>query len=161
VHRREPLIHSSGRSAIMLSTFGRRSGSSKSRSPARSRLRARCPRVRPGIECLEDRALLSVCLVDRLTDVGGGREVVGDLRYCIEQTQDQDSIQFAVQGTINLTRALPDLTRSVSIEGPGPELMTVRGQGTAGRYRIFTVTTEATVSIAGLTVSNGVSSNGG
>ena len=82
--------------------------------------------LRPRLEALEGRTLLSVCTVDRLTDVGEGKEMMGDLRYCIEQAQDEDSIQFAVKGTINLTRALPDLTRSISIDGLGADLLTVR-----------------------------------
>src|SRR5262245_5668682 len=122
---------------------------------------ARRPRYVARPEALEDRTLLSVCLVDRLTDLGEGKEFVGDLRYCLTQAQDKDSIQFAVQGTINLTRALPDLTRSISIEGPGANLLTVR-RDTGGDYRILTVAGGATVSVAGLTATNGrVSSIGG
>src|SRR5262249_13967341 len=109
---------------------------------------ARRPRSVTRLEALEDRTLLSVCLVDRLTDLGEGKGFVGDLRYCIEQTQDKDSIQFAVKGTINLTRALPDLTRSISIEGPGADLLTVQ-------QRRIPVSSTATVSISGLTLSNG------
>src|SRR5262249_45997613 len=129
----------------------RRSDNSKSRSSVRSRSRAR---FQPHLDRLEDRTLLSVCLVDRLTDVGEGKEFVGDLRYCLEQAQDQGSIQFLVKGTINLPRALPDLTRSISIEGPGADLLTVR-RNTGGDYRIFTVGSSATVRLSGLTISNG------
>src|SRR5262249_25077259 len=118
------------------------------------RPRPRWPRYVTRLEALEDRTLLSVCLVDRLTDLGEGKELMGDLRYCLTQAQDKDSIQFAVQGAINLTRALPDLTRSISIEGPGASMLTVR-RNTFGGYRIFTVTSSATVSLSGLTISNG------
>src|SRR5262245_33774157 len=101
------------------------------------RPRPRWPRYVTRLEALEERTLLSVCVVDRLTDVGEGKELVGDLRYCLEQAQDKDRLQFAVVGTINLTRALPQLTRSISIEGPGADLLTVRRS--TGFYRIFTV----------------------
>src|SRR5262245_39285950 len=111
-------------------------------------------KVRPRLEVLEDRSLLSVCLADRLTDLGEGKDFVGDLRYCVTEAQDGDSIQFLVKGTINLTRALPNLARSISIEGPGADLLTVR-RDTGGSYRIFTVSSSATVSISGLTISNG------
>src|SRR5262245_27270408 len=111
-------------------------------------------KVRPRLEVLEDRSLLSVCLADRLTDLGEGKDFVGDLRYCVTEAQDEDSIQFLVKGTINLTRALPDLTRSISIEGPGADLLTVR-RNTGGDYRIFTVGSSATVRLSGLTISNG------
>src|SRR5262245_15095336 len=110
--------------------------------------------VRPRLEVLGDRSLLSVCLVDRLTDVGEGKDLVGDLRYCLTQAQDGDRIRFGVTGTINLTRALPDLTRSISIDGPGANLLTVR-RDTGGSYRIFTVAGGTQVAISGLTVANG------
>src|SRR5262245_37320435 len=116
--------------------------------------RPRQPRYVTRLEALEDRTMLSVCLVDRLTDLGEGKEFVGDLRYCITQTQDKDSIQFAVKGTINLTRALPELTRSISIEGPGADLLTVR-RDTGFFYLIFTVSSSATVGLSGLRITRG------
>ena len=88
--------------------------------------RRRCPLYRPVLEILEDRLLLSVFTVDRLTDTGDGANLAGDLRYCITQAADGDSIQFGVQGVINLTGALPDLTHSISMEGPGQDMLTVR-----------------------------------
>ena len=97
----------------------------------------------------------STCTVDRLTDLGEGQGLQGDLRFCITQaTSGADTITFAVTGTVNLTGPLPDLTVSVNIEGPGADLLTVR-RDTGGFYRIFTVGTGATVSISGLTISNG------
>src|SRR6266849_2577185 len=60
---------------------------------------------RPRLEALEDRTLLSTFMVDRLTDMGEGSDLAGDLRYCITQAANGDSIQFGVQGVINLTGA--------------------------------------------------------
>src|SRR5262245_58241154 len=117
-------------------------------------------RSKPRLDRLEDRTLLSVCVVDRLTDLGEGKELMGDLRYCLTQAQDKDRIQFAVEGTINLTRALPQLTRSISIEGPGADRLTV-GPRVTGGGRVFTVSSIATASISGLTISNGVVDTGG
>jgi hypothetical protein len=114
----------------------------------------------PRLEILEERVLLSVCLVDRLTDVGVGEKMAGDLRYCITKAQDDDTIQFGVKGTINLTRALPDLTRSISIEGPGANLLSVR-RNTGGEYRIFTISGTPTVMISGLTITDGRAPEGG
>jgi hypothetical protein len=57
--------------------------------------------------------------------------------------------------TINLTAALPDLTESVSISGPGADQLTVR-RDTGGDYRIFTVTTTGLVTFSGMTISDGV-----
>src|SRR5262249_8205110 len=92
--------------------------------------------------------------VDRLTDAGEGGGFSGDLRYCITNAIAGDTITFDVVGTINLTRALPELNRSISIEGPGADLLAVR-RDTGGVYRIFTVTGTPTIVISGLTIGNG------
>src|SRR5215831_5808982 len=64
----------------------------------------------------------SVFVVDRLSDTGEGSGLRGDLRYCLTQAlSGEDRITFEVNGTIDLTGALPDLTASLSIEGPGPD----------------------------------------
>lgn len=98
--------------------------------------------------------------VDRLTDVGEGEGLAGDLRYCITNANDGDTITFAVTGTISLTRALPTLTRSTSIQAPGASILKVRGNVSLGEFRVFTVG-NATVSITGLAVTNGNVSEGG
>jgi hypothetical protein len=62
-------------------------------------------------------------IVDRLTDTGEGKGIMGDLRYCITQANampGDDTITFAITGTINLTSALPDLTTNIDIQRPGP-----------------------------------------
>jgi hypothetical protein len=103
---------------------------------------------------LESRALPSLFTDDRHTDYGEGKGQAGDLRYCLTQANDRDQVIFSVTGTINLVQALPDLTRSIAIEGPGAEFLTVR-RGSGGFYRIFTVDSGATVSISGLALTNG------
>lgn len=65
-----------------------------------------------------------------------------------------DTITLALTGTINLASALPDLSTNINIQGRGAGLLTVR-RGTGGDYRIFTVANSATVSLVGLTISNG------
>jgi hypothetical protein len=106
------------------------------------------------LEVLEDRTLLSAYTVDRLTDLGEGSDLAGDLRYCITHAADGDDITFGVTGTINLTGALPNLTHNISIQGPGPDRLTVR-RDTGGNYRIFTIAPSTMVSIDGLTIANG------
>src|SRR5713101_8027743 len=92
-----------------------------------SRKRKKLPiPFRPRLEILEDRTLLSVCTVDRLTDLNEGKGNMGDLRYCITNSTDGDAITVGVQGTVNLAGVLPNLTHSISIEGPGADLMTVQ-----------------------------------
>ncbi len=56
-------------------------------------------------------------------------------------------------GTINLTGALPDISSSLTITGPGSGQLTVR-RDTGGDYRIFSIS-NTTVSMSGLTVTNG------
>ncbi len=65
----------------------------------------------------------------------------------------------ALTGTINLAAALPDLARSMTIDGPGAANLTVQ-RGGSGSYRIFTVQNGATVTIQDLTVANGNVSGG-
>ena len=90
--------------------------------------RRRVASFRPFMEVLEDRNLLSTYTVDHLTDDPVGEGLNGSLRYCITHAADGDDITFGegVTGTINLTGALPNLTHSISIEGPGADLLTVR-----------------------------------
>jgi hypothetical protein len=123
---------------------------------SRARRRIKTPRpYRPRLEMLEDRNLPSTFTVDHLADDLVGSGLNGSLRYCLTQaTSGQDTITFGVTGTINLTGVLPDLSHSVRIQGPGANLLTVQ-RDTGGDYRIFTVLSSTTVSIAGLTIANG------
>lgn len=63
-----------------------------------------------------------------------------------------DTINFSVTGTINLTGPLPTIVSNVSINGPGSSQLTVR-RDTGGDYRIFQ--TSAISSISGMTITNG------
>src|SRR5262245_45825917 len=104
---------------------------------------ARLQRVRPCLEGLEARNLLSTYTVDHLADDGIGTGTFsGDLRYCLTTATDGDTINFSVTGTINLTAALPAITHNVTITGPGADQLTVR-RDTGGNYRIFTVTSSS------------------
>jgi CSLREA domain-containing protein len=69
-------------------------------------------------------------------------------------TPGADTINFAVNGTINLTGPLADISDNVSIHGPGTSLLTVR-RDAGGGYRIFHATMSATVNLSGLTITNG------
>jgi hypothetical protein len=119
----------------------------------------RCGRIRLSVEVLEDRNLLSVYTVDGVGDRGQGLGFAGDMRYCITQAQGGDTINFAVNGTIDLLSALPTLTRGISIQGPGASLMTV--ERAVGQYSVFTIGAGVTASISGLTITHGVFSHGG
>jgi CSLREA domain-containing protein len=98
-------------------------------------------------------------LADNVCNDGGGG---CSLRAAIQQanfTAGTDTINLPITGTINLTSALPDLASNMTISGPAWWLLTVR-RDTGGDYRIFRVVSGATVSISGLTVSNGKTADG-
>jgi CSLREA domain-containing protein len=69
---------------------------------------------------------------------------------------------FAAPGpyTINLGSVLPDLSTDMTISGPGANVLTIK-RNVAGAFRIFSVSNNATVSISGLTVTNGLTTEGG
>ena len=58
---------------------------------------------------------------------------------------------------INLTKALPDISDAVSINGPGADKLTVQNPNpqNTNAFRIFNVTTSGTVSFSGITITNG------
>jgi CSLREA domain-containing protein len=66
-------------------------------------------------------------------------------------------VMSATTGTINLASALPDISSDMVINGPGADLLTVQ-RSTAGgtpEFRIFSINSATTVTISGLTISNG------
>ena len=66
-----------------------------------------------------------------------------------------DSIGFTVTGQIQLGGSLPNIASSMSVTGPGPSQLEVRGQGSTAS-RVFAVdSTGGDVTISGLKVSNG------
>jgi len=69
-----------------------------------------------------------------------------------------DTINFSVTGTINLTGALPTISSNMILNGPGSSSLTVR-RDTGGDYRIF-FTDNRIVSISGMTITNGRSPDG-
>src|SRR5262245_47821453 len=114
--------------------------------------------------------LLSAWTVNSLGDTGTGLGNSGDLRYVITQVNQaggDDTINFAVTGTITLDSALPDLsdtTGVTDIEGPGVASLTIARNSAAGtpQFRIFTVDDGANVKLTGLTIVGGsVSGSGG
>jgi hypothetical protein len=91
----------------------------------------------------------------------------GSLRDAITQADQDtapDTITFAprLTGTIALLSALPDLSRAITIDGPGPSALTVAGPGTTTPvFRIFTVPAGADVTISGLTIRGGFAPESG
>ena len=122
------------------------------------------------IERLEGRVVPSTILVTSLADSGHGT-----LRAAILKANNDmhdwggrthtDTIKFAhaVKGTISLQSALPVLSGHFAINGPGASVLTVDGSGSTGisGFRIFTVATGAVISISGLGITGGSSTQGG
>ena len=130
-------------------------------SPYRRRLR---------VEPLEDRRLLATITVDTLVD---GTGVPGtSLREAIAAAAASDTINFSVNGTINLiSTGQLTINKNLTISGPGANLLTIQAYNpspTAGNgSRIFNVddgssSSTKTVSISGLTLAGGdVTGDGG
>jgi CSLREA domain-containing protein len=90
------------------------------------------------------------------------------LREALTAAQNGDLINFAplfnAQQSIDLLTALPVITRSISIQGPGAQLLTVRRAYTAATdFRVFDIPSGVVngVAIAGMTISNGRTTNFG
>jgi hypothetical protein len=77
----------------------------------------------------------------------------GSLRQAIADAHDGDTIDFGVTGTITLTTGELLVTKSISIAGPGSDHLAVDGNHAS---RIFLVGDGPTVTIAGLTITNGI-----
>src|SRR5262249_31230931 len=109
----------------------------------------------PRLQILEDRTLPSNFPVTSLADSGPG-----SLRQAILDANaagSDNSITFAVTGSITLASALPDLSSNLEIEGPGVSSLTVARSSATGTpdFSIFTVAGGTTVTVDGLTIHHG------
>jgi hypothetical protein len=130
-------------------------------APAPRRSRQTSPRqrasFRPRLEALEDRWLPSTLTVTNTQDHGRG-----SLRAEIAAARSGDTIVFSLQldgKTITLTSGELDLTKNLTIKGPGEGELTISGNspyyyGTPNS-RVFEVARATTVTLSGLTISNG------
>ena len=125
--------------------------------------RARRRGLALGVEALEGRVVPATIAVATTADAGPG-----SLRAAIQQADADpgpDTITFApgLAGTIVLASAMPDLSNSMTLAGPGASVLTVARNTVAGTpaFRIFTVDAGVEASISGLTISGGRSVRGG
>ena len=140
----------------------------------KSRARSRDRRgIRPIVTLLEERTLLSTLnlTVNTLTDdpngpISGSTTLRDAITQANASTDSQEVINFAsgLQGTIDLTKALPALANNISINGPGASSLTVQrdSSSTITQFSVFTVNGGDTDTISGMTISGGNSAfNGG
>ena len=95
---------------------------------------------------------------DTITVINTNDSGPGSLRQALAVVNDGDSINFdpALNGqTITLTTAELLINRSITVMGPGPNLLTVARAQNAPAFRIFDVVAGLTVVIQGITISNG------
>src|SRR5205085_1628120 len=105
------------------------------------------------------------------TQVGNG---VCTLRTAIEEANAHaggDGISFSIPTTdpgysngvwtVRLTKALPNVSDSINITGPGVDKLIVQRSTVSGTplFRIFNVTTTGTVNFSGITMTNGNATN--
>jgi hypothetical protein len=109
----------------------------------------------PRLAVLEDRTLPSVLTVMSPADSGDG-----SLRAVIAEAGDGDQIVFdpTLQGqTITLTSGELAVSKSLDIEGLGADQLAVSGNH---QSRVFDISGGATVTIAGLTITDGLAYGG-
>ena len=119
-------------------------GDGRRGTAARQRLRSRL-----SLEVYEDRCVPTT--VTTLADAGPG-----SLRDALASTPAGGTVDFqpGLSGTITLTSGELAIAQSVAIEGPGADRLTVSGNQAS---RVFDISqTGLTVTIAGLTIANGV-----
>ncbi len=110
---------------------------------------------RPWLETLESRRLLSTLTVSSVSDSGSG-----SLRAEIAAAQSGDTIVFAASlngKTITLTSGELDLTKNLTIQGPGASQLTISGNNTTlttHASRVFEVAQNTTVTLSGMTIND-------
>src|SRR5262249_40857450 len=86
----------------------------------------------------------------------------GTLRNALANAADSDTIDASgVSGAITLTTGQLSVTNSVTILGPGAHILAVNGNYPNTTNRVFYISPGLTVTIAGLSVTNGVADFGG
>ena len=108
----------------------------------------------PRLEALEDRTVPSTLTVTSNLDTGVPGD--GSLRGEIAAAKSGDTIAFdpSLAGqTITLTSGELAIAKSLDIEGLGPDQLTVSGNHAS---RVFDISSGATVTIAGMTITDGL-----
>ena len=115
--------------------------------------------ARCSIEPLENRLLFSVFTVSSLSDSGAGtlRAAINDANAA--GGQNTIDFQSGLTGFVDLNGgALEASQGNITIQGPGPGVITIDGNGTS---TIFQVDSGVTANISGLTITDGAANAGG
>ena len=100
-----------------------------------------------------------------LTVTSGADSGAGTLRDVVASASAGDIIEFAPSvTTVELTTAQIEITQSISIVGPGADVLTVRRSSAGGTpdFRLFRINApSATVSLSGMKLTNGKQGAGG
>lgn len=106
-------------------------------------------------------ARAAILTVTNTNDSGAGSLRQAIINSASGDTIVFDSTAFASAQTINLTSGELTIGKNLTISGSGARLLTVqRAAGNPTDFRIFNITS-GTVSISGMTISNGSNSGGG
>jgi hypothetical protein len=84
----------------------------------------------------------------------------GSLRQAIFTANNGDTIDFdpALNGqTVTLTSDELLMSKNITVSGPGANLLAIARAQDASNFRIFHITPSHTVTIQGLTITNGIS----
>jgi hypothetical protein len=87
-----------------------------------------------------------------ITVMNNGDSGAGSFRQALADANDGDTIDFSVSGTITLTSGELLVSDSVTITGPGADQLSVNGNAAS---RVFHISSGKTVTISGLTITNG------
>src|SRR5262249_2180709 len=110
----------------------------------------------PRLEVLEDRTLPSTFTVINLNDSGPGSLRAAIVAADAKPGADVIDFQAGLRGPIPLAGEL-DITTGPTIDGPGPSLLTVSGNGAS---RVFEVSTSKGATISGLRIADGLADQG-
>src|SRR6266567_8930815 len=89
------------------------------------------------------------------------RQRAGSLRQAVGSAQKGDTIVFDLElpATILLTSEELVINRNITISGPGANLLALSRAPNASAFRIFHIMPNHSVTIQGVTISNGLVSN--
>ena len=120
-----------------------------------------CPSIQnPGQEDSNSNGIGDACELAANTVTNANDSGAGSLRQALADANDGDTIDFSITtpATITLTSGVLEVNKNVTISGPGADQLSVNGNHTT---RVFHIATGKTVTIAGLTITNGSGHGGG